>query len=283
MLTLRNPSWINKFYFPYRSFENIPQEVFDNINRNLDQRISKEPLVSIVLPAWNEEVNILRSIASLSMMDTQIPFEIIVVNNNSLDRTSHTIEKLHVRSLFEPKQGSGPARQAGQEHASGKYVLMADADCIYPPKWVDEMDFALDKSGIVLVYGRYAFISEPGFPRWQLAIHETLRNIIADIRKIKRPFLNSGGASLGYIKELGLKVGFIQTGFRGEDGVFTYDMMKYGKVKMVKSNRAIVWTSPRALQRDGSFFQAFMKRIKRELTNFGQYFHSRMKYHAPRE
>jgi glycosyltransferase involved in cell wall biosynthesis len=283
MLTLRNPRWIYKYSFPYYYFENIPQEVFDNINQNLVQRTSKKPLVSIVIPAWNEEVNILRSIASLSMLDTQIPFEIIVVNNNSLDKTSLTLGKLLVRNYFEEKQGSGPARQTGQEHALGKYVLLADADCLYPPKWLDEMVFALEKPGIVLVYGRYAFISEPGFPRWKLAFHETLRNIIADIRNFKRPFLNSGGASLGYIKEFGLKVGFIKTRFRGEDGVFTYDMMKYGKVKMVKSSKAIVWTSPRALQRDGTFFQAFMMRIKREFKNFGQYFHARMKYHEPRE
>lgn len=283
MLTLKNPDWINKYYFSFDSFENIPQEVFDKINLNLDQRTSKDPLVSIVIPAWNEEVNILRSIASLSMLDTQIPYEIIVVNNNSVDKTRDTLEMLHVRSFFEEKQGSGPARQTGQEHAAGKYVLLADADCFYPPKWMDEMIFALEKSGIVLVYGRYAFISEPGFPRWQLAIHESLRNVIAEIRQFKRPFLNAGGASLGYIKELGLKVGFIKTGFRGEDGVFTYDMMKFGKVRMVKSKKAIVWTYPRALQRDGSFFQAFLVRIKRELKHFGQYFHSRMKYHAPRE
>lgn len=283
MLTLRNPKWINKFYFPYKSFDDIPQHVFDNINLNLEKITSNEPLVSVVIPAWNEEVNILRSIASLSMLDTIIPFEIIVVNNNSTDKTQDTIDKLHIRSYIEVIQGSGPARQTGQEKAKGKFVLLADADCIYPPKWMDELVLALNKTGIVVVYGRYAFISEPGFPRWKLAIHETLRNIIAEIRNVKRPYLNSGGASMGYLKEFGLKVGFIRSRFRGEDGVFTYDMLKYGKVRPVKSKKAIVWTYPRALQRDGTFFQAFTVRILRELGRLGQFFHSRMKYHAPRE
>jgi len=283
MLTFRNPKWIDEFNFPYNCFDNIPQYVFDTINANLNKRISRDPLVSIVIPAWNEEVNILRSIASLSMLDTTIPFEIIIVNNNSTDKTNQTIGKLHVRSFQEKKQGSGPARQTGQENALGKYVFLADADCFYPPKWLDEMFFALKQKGIVLVYGRYAFISEPGFPRWKLAIHETLRNLIAEIRNLNRPFLNAGGASMGYVKELGLEVGFIKSGFRGEDGVFTYDMMQYGKVKEVISHKAIVWTYPRALQRDGSFFKAFVIRIKRELTRFGQYFHSKMKYHTPRD
>jgi glycosyltransferase involved in cell wall biosynthesis len=283
MLTLKNPNWINEFCFPYKCFEDIPQHVFDNINSNLDKRTSKNPLVSIVIPAWNEEVNILKSLASLSMLNTEIPYEIIVVNNNSTDKTKDTIAKLQICSLFEERQGAGPARQTGQENAKGKYVLCADADCFYPPNWIDKMVFTLQKNGVVVVFGRYAFLSEPGFPRWQLAIHETLRNIIAEIRNIKRPYLNSGGASMGYIKEYGLKVGFIKSGSREEDGVFTYDMMKYGKVVPVKSKKAIVWTYPRALQRDGTFFQAFIIRIKRELGRLGIFFNSKIKYHAPRE
>lgn len=283
MLTFRNPEWINEFYFPYERFEDIPQHVFDEINKNLDQRTSTEPLVTILISAWNEEINILRSVASLSKLDTKIPFEIIVVNNNSKDKTQDTIDKLHVRSFFEQKQGCGPARQTGQENALGKYVLLADADSFYPPKWMDEMIAVLSKPGVVVVYGRYAFISEPGFPRWQLAILETLKNIIVEIRHHKRPFLNTYGLSMGYIKELGLKVGFIKSRFWGDDGTLTYDLMKFGKVRQVKSNKAIIWTYPRTLQRDGTFFQAFVKRIGRDLGRFGEFFHSKMKYHAPRE
>ncbi|KIO74803.1 glycosyl transferase, partial [Pedobacter lusitanus] len=54
--------------------------------------------------AWNEEINILRCVASLSKMKTAIPFEIIVVNNNSQDKTQETIDQLHVRSFNELSQ-----------------------------------------------------------------------------------------------------------------------------------------------------------------------------------
>jgi glycosyltransferase involved in cell wall biosynthesis len=283
MLTFTNPKWINSFYYPYQSFEEIPQSLFDAINRDLAQRTSAEPLVSIIISAWNEEINILRSVASLSKLDTQIPFEIIVVNNNSSDNTQLTVDKLHVRSLFEQQQGCGPARQKGQEHARGKYVLLADADSFYPPKWLDEMITILSQPGVVVVYGRYAFISEPGYPRWQLAILETLKNWIAAIRHYKRPYLNTYGLSMGYIKELGLRVGFIKSRFWGDDGALTYDLMKYGTVKQVKSSRAVIWTYPRTLQRDGTLFQAFKKRILRDLGRFGEFFTTKMKSHAPRE
>jgi glycosyltransferase involved in cell wall biosynthesis len=283
MLTFKNPKWIDEFFFQYDSFEQIPQHVFDEINKNLSTRLSSEPLVSIVIPTWNEEINILRAIGSLSKIETTIPFEIIVVNNNSTDNTQRTLDKLHVKSLFEKKQGPGPARQTGQEHALGKYVLLADADCFYPPQWLNEMITALSQPNTVVVYGRYAFISEPGFPRWQLAIFETLKNIIAEVRHIKRPYLNTYGMSMGYIKELGLKAGFIRSNYKWEDGALTYDLMKYGTVKQVKSKNAMIWTYPRALQRDGTLLQAFTKRIKRDITRFGEFFHTRMKSHAPRE
>ena len=283
MLTLKNPKWINEFFYQYDNFEQIPQHVFDEINKNLNTRLSSAPLVSIVIPAWNEQINILRAIASLSKTETTIPFEIIVVNNNSTDHTQLTLDKLHVTSLFEQKQGPGPARQTGQEHAQGKYILLADADCFYPPLWLNKMIAALSQPNTVVVYGRYAFISEPGFPRWQLAIFETLKNIIAEVRHVKRPYLNTYGLSMGYIKELGLKVGFIKSNYRGEDGVLTYDLMKYGTVNQVKSKNAIIWTSPRTLQRNGTLLQALTSRIQREIFRFGEFFHTRMKSHAPRE
>jgi glycosyltransferase involved in cell wall biosynthesis len=280
MSIFKNPGWLKTFEYPFDSFEQIPQQVFDEVNRDLDKRTSKTPLVSIMISAWNEEVNILRSVGSLSKLETSIPFEIIVINNNSKDRTQDTVNKLHVRSLFEIKQGCGPARQTGQENALGKYVLLADADCFYPPCWMDEMMKVLQKPGVVCVYGRYSFISEPGFPRWQLVMLEKLKDVMTEIRHFKRPFLSAYGLSFGYVKEYGLKVGFITTKFWGDDGKLCFDLMKFGKVKQVRSNNARPWTGTRTLQRDGSFWKAFRVRIVKEVKRFSIYFNTRMKQDA---
>ena len=59
--------------------------------------------------------------------------------------------------------------------------------------------------------------------------------------------------------------------------------MKYGTVNQVKSKNAIIWTSPRTLQRNGTLLQALTSRIQREIFRFGEFFHTRMKSHAPRE
>ncbi|WEK21207.1 MAG: glycosyltransferase family 2 protein [Candidatus Pedobacter colombiensis] len=271
-----NPKWINNFDFSYNKLEEVPQQVFDTINSDLDRIIGESPLVTVLISAWNEEINILKCIASLSKTEFEFPIEIIVVNNNSKDKTQETIDKLHIKGLFEKKQGCGPARQFGQENARGKYILLADADCFYPSCWVSEMTKILQKNGVACIYGRYSFISEPLFPRWKLFILERMKDIISEFRQLNRPYFNAYGLSMGYVKELGLKIGFIETNFWGDDGQLCLGLMKYGKIKQVRSNKARVWTGPRTLQRDGSLSNAFSVRIKKELKRFFKNFNSKL-------
>ena len=261
---MKVPDWIEKVNFPYESYEKIPQHIFDSVNENLDRIQKPNPLVTILIAAYNEEVNILRCLSSIARMKTTIPLEIIVIDNNSKDRTQQTLKRLHVTGLFQVIQGCGPARQLGQQTAKGKYILTADADCLYPDTWVDEMMNVLQKPGTACVYGRYSFIPEPGYPRWQLNMLEKMKDIIAEYRHLKRPYLNAYGISMGYVKEFGLKAGYIMENVRGDDGRLAFDMMKYGKILQVKSDSARPWTGPRTLDRDGSFTKAIFNRITRE-------------------
>ena len=162
----------------------------------------------------------------------------------------------------------------GMEQARGKYILLADADCVYPTSWLEEMMKVLDKPGVACVYGRYSFISESGFPRWKLWMLEKMKDVIAELRHLKRPFLNAFGISMGYVTEYGLKVGYIMHNTRGDDGRFCFDLMKYGKVKQVKADKARPWTAPRTLQRDGSFSQALKSRLMIESGKIFSFFTS---------
>jgi len=272
MFVFNTPHWVDLHRFSYRKFDEIPTAVFSSINSRLDKIKSIDPQVSIVIAAWNEEINILNCVSSLSCMESSIPFEIIVVNNNSSDATQKTIDNLHVKCLFQPIPGCGPARQMGQEHAKGKYILLADADCIYPACWVDAMVGKLEQQGVVCVYGRYSFIEELNYPRWKLFVLEKMKDIIAEFRHYKRPYLNAYGISMGYIKEFGLKVGFVGYKIWGDDGRLCFDLMEYGQVKQVKRDSARLWTAPRTLQRDGSLAKAILARIKIEMRRFSSLF-----------
>lgn len=277
-MPFKNPQWINKDLYQLQDYNLLPHELFDTINQNLKKNLSKNPEVSIVIPAWNEELNIIRCIDSLSRLNTYVPFEIIVINNNSTDNTQKSLDKLEIKSYSQPIQGCGPSRQLGQEMALGKYILLADADCLYPPKWLDKMHSKLQKPEVICVYSKHSYIADSPLLRFKLFIYELLKEILAEIRHIKRPYLNAYGMSLGYIKDAGLKVGFITDNTWGEDGRLAFDLMQYGKIVKVRSNKAKVWTSYRALLRDGSLIKAFFTRVFKEILRFGIYFKKEKKH-----
>lgn len=277
-MLFKNPKWINKDLYQIEDYNLLPKNTFDTINENLRKNISKNPEVSIIIPAWNEELNIIRCIDSLSKLQTTTPFEIIIVNNNSTDNTQISLNKLEVKNYLQPIQGCGPARQLGQEKALGKYILLADADCLYPPKWLDSLLSKLKQPKVICVYGKHSYIAESTSLRFKLFVYELLKELLAEIRQIKRPYLNAFGMSMGYLKEMGMKVGFVTDNTWGEDGRLAFDLMEYGKIVRVRSNNAKVWTSYRALLRDGSLMRAFFTRVFKEILRFNIYFKKEKKH-----
>ncbi|MEN9684509.1 MAG: hypothetical protein RLZZ28_295, partial [Bacteroidota bacterium] len=71
------------------------------------------PLVTVVIPAWNEEEGILHTLISLANTNTDYPVELLIVDNNSTDGTAALLKSLGVQVLLETKQGVGHARTAG--------------------------------------------------------------------------------------------------------------------------------------------------------------------------
>jgi glycosyltransferase involved in cell wall biosynthesis len=252
--------------------DDFPTETFDAANRRLVGLVSRRPVVSIVIAAYNEEANIVRCLDSLSRSTSKYPIEIIVVDNNSTDRTHEAVNRFMVRYVHQPIQGCGAARQLGQEVARGKYILTADADVLYPPRWVDEMMKHLTEPGVALVYGRHSFYSDNGTPRWKLAIYESLSDVITIARGVNRPYLNAHGMTMGYLREHGLKAGYTAANVRGEDGRLAFDLMKYGKIVRVASSASRVWTGMRTLGKDGSLWVALRNRVVMALANISDFF-----------
>ena len=85
-----------------------------------------EHSVSVVLPAYNEEHNIRRAVDDF--FDTGVVDEVIVVDNNSRDRTAEETRLTRARLVNETKQGYGHALQRGLREATGDLVIMAEPD-----------------------------------------------------------------------------------------------------------------------------------------------------------
>ena len=130
------PNTVRKYY----QTDQLPLPgLIRDIALKFKRLLCDEPEVSIVIPAYNEEDNILKMLASLSDSSTNKKLEIIVVNNNSSDSTGEIAKATGVICIDESQQGITAARNAGLSKAKGGYIINADADTIYPPDWIDHM------------------------------------------------------------------------------------------------------------------------------------------------
>ena len=82
--------------------------------------------VSIVLPAYNEEKYIRSAVEDF--FSTGIVDEVIVVDNNSRDRTAEETRQTRARLVLEAAQGYGHALRRGLREATGDLVIMAEPD-----------------------------------------------------------------------------------------------------------------------------------------------------------
>src|SRR5665647_2356450 len=95
------PTWLKQHLFTYDRISDVSEERLNRIKTGLAGLNSDSPDVSIVIPVWNEENNILKTLSSLSEIKTNYKCELILVNNNSTDNTQELIDSLGVRSVFE--------------------------------------------------------------------------------------------------------------------------------------------------------------------------------------
>lgn len=178
------PSWIEPHLFARKKFKDLTENDLNGLRNRIQNFSDKTPEVSVIIPAWNEENNIYRTISSLSANKTNYKIELVVINNNSTDGTQHVLDTLGVLSYFQPIQGTPSARQMGLERAKGKYHLCADSDTFYPPDWIDLMVAPMAKDPEVSgVYGIYSFIPPEGQGRFGLWLYEKFASIAIQIRK----------------------------------------------------------------------------------------------------
>jgi len=94
--------------------------------------------VSVIIPALNEEKNIAKVISKIK--DLSVISEIIIVDNNSTDKTKEIAESFGITPLLCEKRGKGYAMEYGLKHAKGEYILFMDADiCNYNENFIEKM------------------------------------------------------------------------------------------------------------------------------------------------
>ncbi|WP_244247566.1 glycosyltransferase [Leptospira yasudae] len=96
--------------------------------------------ISLLIPAYNEELTIAKTIEAFSEYLPNANY--IIIDNNSKDQTyvkaTQILQSLNLNGvvLRERRQGKGIAIRTGFAYAEGEYFIMVDADLTYPPSEV---------------------------------------------------------------------------------------------------------------------------------------------------
>ena len=255
-------NWYDRYLSIYgKGLDELPDTVLDEIKNNLARQQSEEPLVSVVVIAYNEERRLPACLWSLSELQTKYPIEILGVNNNSKDRTEEVYRRLAIPYFNEPKQSPGFARRCGLEHARGKYHFCVDADTFYPPLYVDLMMTKLTLPGVSCVSSFWSFFPDQNHSRWGLFLFELIRDIFLFVQHFKRPELCVRGMVFAFNADYARQVAIRTDIRRGEDGSLALSLKPFGKIAFLYNRKARPVTGYGTIGSQ-SLWQSFIQHVK---------------------
>ena len=148
--------------------------------------------LSIVIPAHDEEAGLAMVVRGIqaALQESAQPFEIIVVDDGSNDRTAEIAAGLDVTLIrHTERRGYGAALKTGIRAAVGEWILICDADGTYPPDAIPAL-LALAPTNDMVVGARTGPIVDT--PLLRRIAKGILRRLASYLSESVIPDLNSG-------------------------------------------------------------------------------------------
>ncbi|MFX1315902.1 MAG: glycosyltransferase family 2 protein [Promethearchaeota archaeon] len=98
----------------------------------------KRTKISVVIPTYNEEFNIKKSLIAVKKQKCNVPYEIIVVDGQSTDKTVSIAEK-YVKVYISPKKGKSSQLNYIIPKTTGDLLVFLDADTLIGPYFLQKV------------------------------------------------------------------------------------------------------------------------------------------------
>lgn len=195
-------------------------------------------MISFIIPAYNEEIEIPSTIAAIhaaASAATQ-PYEIIVVDDASTDATPEIARRAGAQVISINRRQIAAARNVGARAARGDYLFFVDADTRINPKHIYEAIAAL-KDGYA--GGSARVITDGAIPMWGRIFARAFCTVYFALK------LGAGAFLFTTRRNFDIIVGFDEQYFIGEEVCFSLALRKLGRFKVL---REPILTSGRKLR-----------------------------------
>lgn len=218
---------------------------------------------SIIIPAYNEEANIVATLVALTKQSFK-DFEIIVIDNNSTDLTVDMVNGFiskskveiglthHIKLVSETNKGTMWACEKGRRSSIGDIIIRVDGDCLPDPSWLESGMKFFDDPSVSALSGPYDYFDGPVVFR---ALSLYAQKYIYTITNYILRLLGRGGVMIGgnsFMRASALEaVGGFNTGlvFYGDDTDTAKRMATKGNV--IFSPKIVMKTSARRFISEG--------------------------------
>ncbi len=202
-------------------------------------------IASIIIPAFNEEKNLPRTIKAIrnAIQFANISCEVIAVDNHSEDNTLKVARGLADKVYSENHHVIARVRNVGALHAKGKYLIFIDADTVVPKNLIRDFIATLSTGAVVVgckVMPHPLRVHEKTlFKLFNLILHSSVLHGAA-----------FSGNAVGYRREIFNKLGgFDENRAASEDHDLSNRASRMGKAVFLK--KVAVMTSNRRIRKLG--------------------------------
>lgn len=129
----------------------------------------EEPVISLIMPAYNAEDYIVRSVDT-ALAQSFSDLEIIIVDDGSTDHTSEIVDwyagnYANVTVMHQKNGGVSAARNTGMRYANGDYIAFMDSDDMVRPNMVIRLHDSAEKNNCDIAMTSFFWIANDGYKK----------------------------------------------------------------------------------------------------------------------